>query len=424
MRVVFGFHRQAKVEHVGDGGHVNTAGRHIGGHQNLHLAVAQRHEAAVANALAQRAMQGHGGKAGLLQVGGEAVAFNLRAAKHDGLVDGGVAQPVVEQRALVLGVVGPEQLLLDVDVLLLRAVDLDFLDVLAAVVHHAHGELLNAGGKRGREHHGLAALAGHVVDIGQVVGEAEVEHAVGFVNHQELHFVEFDLLRALQIQQAARGGHHQIGVLQACNLHLVRHAAHHVGNAQAAAMAHQVDGVLRHLLGQFAGRAQDQGAGGGGLEVACAGGVFALGALGGNFTACQGFGHGAVEVGALLGFCLGLLLQQRVQHGQQESSGLAATGLAGNHQVGKTGFAFGQHGLGHHIVLNLGGLGVTQVDTGLHQLGRQAQQFKAVGLGYHRCGVGHSVGFRSGFHGHVGHFSDKSVLRRRKFVAGVVGEIQ
>jgi hypothetical protein len=46
--VVLGLHGQTEVEHVGDGGHVNAACSHIGGHQNLHLPVAQRHQPAVA----------------------------------------------------------------------------------------------------------------------------------------------------------------------------------------------------------------------------------------------------------------------------------------------------------------------------------------------------------------------------------------
>jgi hypothetical protein len=93
--VVFGFHGQAIVEHVGDGGHVNAAGRHIGGHQKLHLTVAQRHQAAVTQTLAQSAMQSHSGKAGLLQIFGQSIAFNLGAGKHNGLINRGIAQPMI-----------------------------------------------------------------------------------------------------------------------------------------------------------------------------------------------------------------------------------------------------------------------------------------------------------------------------------------
>ena len=135
MGVVFSFHRQPKVEHVGHGGHVNAASGHVGCHQNLHLALAQRHQAAIAQTLAQSTVQGNGAEAFLLQVIGQTVALNLGTGKHNGLVDGGVAQPVVEQLALVVRIVCPEQHLLDVAVLFLRAVDLQTL----WLTHHAGG---------------------------------------------------------------------------------------------------------------------------------------------------------------------------------------------------------------------------------------------------------------------------------------------
>ncbi len=328
--VVLGFHGQTEVEHMGDGGHVDATRGHVGGHQYLHLAVAQGHQAAVAQPLAQGTVQSHGGKADLLQVGGQGIAFDLRAGKHDGLVDGGVTQPVVQQLALVLRAVAPVEALLDVDVLVLRGVDLHLL----RAAHDAGGQCLDAGGKGGAEHHGLATGGGEPVDFGQVVREAEVEHAVGFIDDQELHFIEFDLAAALQVQQATRRGHHQIGVLQLGNLHLVGHAAHHVGNAQAAAVLDEVDRVVRHLLRQFTGRAQHQCARHGGLEVARQQWVFALRTLGFGLASGQGFGHLALPIGAFFGFMGLLLLQQGVQHREQKSRSLAAAGLARDHQVG------------------------------------------------------------------------------------------
>ena len=117
-----------------------------------------------------------------------------------------------------------------------------------------------------------------------------------------MHLVELDLHRALQVQQTARRRHHQIGVLQLGDLQLVRHAAHDVGDAQAAAMLDQFNRVVRYLLGQFAGRAHHQSAGRWRLEVAGIGRVLALGTLGGRLTLGGSFGHGTLEVSALLGF--------------------------------------------------------------------------------------------------------------------------
>ena len=266
--VILSLHGQAEVEHVGDGGHVNTACSHIGCHQDLHLAAAQSHQAAVAQTLAQCTMQRHSRKAFLLQVVGQAIALHLRAGKHDGLVDGGVTQPVVQQLALVLRVVCPVQHLLDVGVLLLWRVNRHLLHRCAAIVHHTHGQLLDARGKRCAEHHGLLALGRELVQLSQIVREAQIQHAVGFVHYQELHLVELDLHRALQVQQAARRSHHEVCILQLGDLQLVRHTAHHIGYAQASAVLDQVDRIVRHLLGQLTGGAQDQCARRSSLEVA------------------------------------------------------------------------------------------------------------------------------------------------------------
>ena len=234
-------------------------------------------------------------------------------------------------------------------------------------MHHAHGQLLDAGREGGAEHHGLLALGRQVVDFGQIVREAQVQHAVGLVDHQELHLVELDLHRALQVQQTARRGHHEVGVLQLGNLQLVGHAAHHVGNADATAVLDQFDGVMRHLLSQLARGAQDQGAGNGRLEVAGIGGVLALVALGRGLAAGSGLGALAVIFGADGGFLVSLLLDQRVQHGQQEGGGLARAGLAGNHQVDE-GLITTAHGQGNGLRLHGRGLGVAQIGNGADQL--------------------------------------------------------
>ena len=322
-------------------------------------------------------MQRHGGKARLLQLHRQLLAFHLRAGKHDGLVDARVAQPVVEQAALVLGAVGPVQLLLDVGVALLRAVDLHPLHARAAFVHHAQGQLLDARRKGGAEHHGLLALGRELVDFGQGVGKAQVEHAVGLVHHQKAHLIQLDLPAAGQVEQAARRGHHQIGVLQLGNLHLVRHAADHGGNAQAAAVLDQVDGVGRHLLRQLARGAQHQSAGHGGFEVARFQRVLAARALGRRLARGQRGGNLGIPRGFFACGRFALHAQQRVQNGQQEGRGLAAAGLAADHQVVEVAFGRGQRQR-NGALLHGGGLGKAQIGDGRLQLRRQAQRGKRV----------------------------------------------
>ena len=391
--VVLGLHRQAKVEHVRDRGHVDAAGGDIGGDQDLHHAVAQGGQATVAQALAESAVKGHRRETCLLQFTGQGVAFDLGAGKHNGLLDRGVAQPMVQQRALVLGVVGPEQLLRDVDVALLRVVDLQAVHAAATVVHHAHGQLLDARGKGGREHHGLATRCRQLVDGGQVIGKAQIQHAVGFVNHQELHVFQAQLARTLQIQQAARGGHHQVGVLQAGDLHGIGHAADHVGNAHAFAMAHQFDGIVRDLLRQLTGGAENQRTRLGRTEVARQGRVDALGLFRRGFATGSGFGTGGL-MGQALGLLLGLLLaQQGVDHRQQKGGGLAAARLAGDHQVVVTvvRLVVAWQGQRNGLQLDLGWLGIAQIGHGLDEFIGQTQGDKAIG---HGRGVGHGRGRR------------------------------
>ena len=83
-----------------------------------------------------------------------------------------------------------------------------------------------------------------------------------------------------------------------------------------------------------------------------------------------------------LRFGFGLLLQQRVQHGQQEGGGLAAAGLAGDHQVDEARrrrLRRCRHGQRNGLVLHGGRLGEAQVVDGGDQFGRQAQLDEAVG---------------------------------------------
>ena len=297
---------------MGDGGHVNTASSNVGRHQNLHMTFAQRHQATVAQALIQGTVQGHSAETVLLQVIGQAVTLNLSAGKHDGLINGGITQPVVQQLAFVLRGIGPEQDLLDVLVLFLRCINLNPL----WFAHHACCQLLNAGGQRGTEHHGLLALDGELVHFSQVIGKAEVQHAVSFVNHKELNLVQFELHGALEVKQTTRRSHHQIGVLQLGNLQLVRHAANDIGNTQATAMANQVNRIMRDLLGQFTGWAQNQRAGFSRLEIAGAGRVLALGPFWRSLAFGCCISNRLFKIGTLFGLGFFFLHQQRVQNRQ------------------------------------------------------------------------------------------------------------
>ena len=98
-------------------------------------------------------------------------------------------------------------------------------------------------------------------------------------------------------------------------------------------MAHQIDGVFGHLLGQFAGGAQNQSAWIGRFDMAGVGGIFTSWFFGGFLAIGHSLGH-FVSPGFVLGlFCLLLLLQQGVHHGQQKRCGFTAARLTGNQQI-------------------------------------------------------------------------------------------
>jgi hypothetical protein len=122
-------------------------------------------------------------------------------------------------------------------------------------------ELEHAVRQRRREQQGLARGAlGHAPQQeADVLDEAEVEHAVGFVQHAHLAGVQGDHLVLLDVvdQAAGRGDDHVGALLQQLALLVVVDAAVDQGELQAEVAA-ELDRILVDLDRQFAGRGQDQ----------------------------------------------------------------------------------------------------------------------------------------------------------------------
>ena len=297
------------------------------------------------------------------------------------MLDFGIAQEVVQQLALVKRVVGPVKALLDVVVGALGCCQLDAL----GLAHHAHRELLHTRRKGRAEHHGLCAVFGKCVDFGQILGKAQVEHAIGFVDHQVLNLVQADLTRLLQVEQAAGGRDDHVCIAQAGQLMNVRGATNDAGNTQTTAVRHQVDRIGCDLLRQFACWTQNQSTGCCWLKTARCAFVGLWLAIGQQlFSAVHGISvlalcsQSSLTRGTRLSGLLFLsqafrllLLEDDVQHGQQEGGGFTATGLAGHQQIDDLALAAVQRA-GNSSHLNFGGLGETQVSNRLNQLGRQA----------------------------------------------------
>ena len=368
VHVVLGLHRQAVVDDVGDARHVDAARGHVGGHQNAQVPHAQGVQHAGAAALRHAAVQRGHGVADLRQLVGHFVGVALGGGEHHGLVQVAVGQQVFQQLVLVQHAVGPVKALFDLGVGLGVRVHRNALRVAGEFTR----QVADVAAEGGAEHHGLALGGQGLGDEVDVVDEAHVQHAVGFVQHQGLHAGQHGAARTHQVHQAAGRGDQDVQRAAQClQLRVVGHTAHHAGHAQALHAAAIGDGGLGDLLRQFTRGRQHQHARAADLALwAALGGVAA-------------------------GF------QDALQRRQHKGGGLAAAGLGRHQQVAAL------QGRADRGGLHRGGLGVAglfqseQQFLGQAQLGKGALRRLARGRGFGLGGGG--VVVENGIEAH-GHF--------------------
>ncbi len=120
------------------------------------------------------------------------------------------------------------------------------------------GELEHALRQRRREEH-VQALVGRRQaphDVADVGDEAEVEHAIGFVEDQHLHRVQVEHALLVEVDQAAgRADQHVDAALELAPLLVVVDAAEGEAERQAGVLAEDLR-VVVDLHGQFARRAR------------------------------------------------------------------------------------------------------------------------------------------------------------------------
>ena len=177
--------------------------------------------------------------------------------------------------------------------------------------------------QRGREHQGLA-LGAHrqlAQQEAQVLDEAEVEHAVGLVEHADLAGVQVHHALAHVIDEAARGGDDHVGAaLQDLALLVVIDTAVNEGELQAET-AGELLGVLVDLDGQFAGRRQDHRAR---VGIAAVGqGRTAQQAIHGGDQEGQGLARAGLGLAGDIATCQG----DRQGHGLDGSAAAEASGF-------------------------------------------------------------------------------------------------
>ena len=82
------------------------------------------------------------------------------------------------------------------------------------IAQHLRGELGNVPRHGRREHQRLALRRQLGDDLADVVDEAHVEHAVGFVEHQTFDLVEAQRIALDEIEQAARRGDQNVDAVE------------------------------------------------------------------------------------------------------------------------------------------------------------------------------------------------------------------
>ena len=197
------------------------------------------------------------------------------------------------------------------------------------------GEAPDAGLERGAEEQALPSCREERKDAPDVMDEAHVQHAVGFVEHEDLDTAEVHGALPHMIEQPARCGHHDVDAV-AQGAHLPIHADAAVDGGRTAGLvgAIRADALL-DLERQLPGGHHDQRA-----DHAGPGGTAGV---------------------------------QSLQHGQDEGGGLAGARLGTSEQIAP----FEDEGDG--LDLDGRGLAVALVGHGTEGLGRQPKGIEGQG---------------------------------------------
>ena len=76
------------------------------------------------------------------------------------------------------------------------------------------GEFLDRERHGGRKKERLAAWRELRDDAFDFMDESEIEHAIGFIEHKNLHLIETDVFLAFEVHQAARRGDKNIDAVR------------------------------------------------------------------------------------------------------------------------------------------------------------------------------------------------------------------
>ena len=213
--------RQVEVDDVADAFDVDAARGDVGGDQRAQASRAEGGERAFALILRFVAVDRLGGEAGLEERAHDLVGAALGAGEHEGALDRRLSQDFHQQRRLA-GAIDMDRLLHDAFHGGGGGSDRDA----DRVVQHLVCQLGDFP-RHGRGEEQRLALGRQLGDDpADVVDEAHVEHAVGFVEHEHLDAIEMDGTVLHEVEQPAGGGDQDVdAVRERADLAIDRHAA-------------------------------------------------------------------------------------------------------------------------------------------------------------------------------------------------------
>ena len=247
--------RQLELDDMGDSVDVDAARRDISRHQGADVAGLEGGKRALALRLALVAVDGGSVDAGLLERLGDTIGAALGASEHqdpretrvgEQLVEQGAFAPSFDEHDLLRHALGRRRLRSDGD--------------LQRIMQQLAGQLGDVGWHGGGEEQVLPFHVHVRHDLADRRQEAEVEHLVGFVEHQDFGVLKLGVLFLEVIDQASRRGDEDVeAASQRLDLLAVLHAAEHHRHLEAKVFAIGAEAVS-DLGRQLAGGRQDQSA--------------------------------------------------------------------------------------------------------------------------------------------------------------------
>ncbi|MCY1430967.1 hypothetical protein D9M71_469270 [compost metagenome] len=145
--------------------------------------------------------------------------------EHDGLLERFMRQQPLQQPLLVLHIVGRDDLLLEIFVQVVAAVQQQQLRIAQDRARHLPQPAL---ARCCREQQGLALLRAGLGNLQHVLAEPHIEHAIRFVEHQHLDVAQLQAAGLEMIEYSPRRADHHFGILaQRRSLLLVAFPAGH-----------------------------------------------------------------------------------------------------------------------------------------------------------------------------------------------------